>query len=303
MDLQGGASASWATPNMSTSSPSSTSPSEGTNYGSGDIRNTLLRYQLEFVMKEHDHARRIATLSANMLNEVVAHVVRDDEVNAPKRQCRVNERKSLTYCCVHVLRLGEEFDESVHSSSSDFFECRECTKHRKSLANTAITKDLVQPKRMYGGLDARLALEVVPCEMWPGTAWMSLITCWLKCWMSANGALLYQWNSWFCFHPCSLPLLGVIGFQNSTSLPAYGFKGNSTSCTPFMSDSICFDMELPGLHTYVLVGLFGFSLVLLHMLFGTCISNVLRLVRLQLGLPLSLHGLFGFGGARGSTEL
>nr|POE45291.1 hypothetical protein CFP56_49208 [Quercus suber] len=46
-----------------------------------------------------------------------------------------------------------------------------------------------------------------------------------------------------------------------------------------------------------------FPLVLLHMLFGTCISNVLRLVRLQLGLPLSLHGLFGFGGARGSTEL
>ena len=24
---------------------------------------------------------------------------------------------------VHVLRLGEEFDESVHSRSSDFFEC------------------------------------------------------------------------------------------------------------------------------------------------------------------------------------
>ena len=35
-------------------------------------------------------------------------------------------------------------------------------KHRKSLANTAITIDLVQPKRMYGGLDARLDLEVVP---------------------------------------------------------------------------------------------------------------------------------------------
>ncbi|KAL4598033.1 hypothetical protein ACB092_11G030200 [Castanea dentata] len=32
----------------------------------------------------------------------------------------------------------------------------EGTKHRKSLANTAITKDLVQPKRMYGGHDARL---------------------------------------------------------------------------------------------------------------------------------------------------
>ena len=24
---------------------------------------------------------------------------------------------------VHMLRLGEEFDESVHSRSSDFFEC------------------------------------------------------------------------------------------------------------------------------------------------------------------------------------
>ena len=44
MDVQGGASTSGASPNMSTSSPSSTSQSEGTNYPSGDIRNTLLRY-------------------------------------------------------------------------------------------------------------------------------------------------------------------------------------------------------------------------------------------------------------------
>nr|POE86669.1 hypothetical protein CFP56_52918 [Quercus suber] len=51
----------------------------------------------------------------------------------------------------------------------------EGTKHQKFLANTAITKDLVQPKRIYGGLDARLALEVIPCKMRPGTAWnMSL---------------------------------------------------------------------------------------------------------------------------------
>nr|POE45296.1 hypothetical protein CFP56_49213 [Quercus suber] len=86
--------------------------------------------------------------------------------------------------------------------------CQECTKHRKSLANTAITEDLVQPKRMNGGLDACLDLEVVPCKIWPGTTWtMSLIPCWLKCWMSANGALLYQWNSLFCFHLCSLPSL------------------------------------------------------------------------------------------------
>ena len=86
MDVQGGASASWATSNMSTSTPSSISPSEGTNYSSGDIRNTLLRYQLEVTIKEHDPVRRIATLSANMLNEVVAHVMGDDEVDAPMRQ-------------------------------------------------------------------------------------------------------------------------------------------------------------------------------------------------------------------------
>ncbi|KAK9993324.1 hypothetical protein SO802_023027 [Lithocarpus litseifolius] len=58
----------------------------GTNYGSGDIRNSLLRYQLEVAIEEHDHASRIATLSANMLNEVVAHVVGDDEVDEPTRQ-------------------------------------------------------------------------------------------------------------------------------------------------------------------------------------------------------------------------
>ena len=86
MDVHGGASASWATPNISTSTPPSTSLSEGTNYGSGDIRKTLLRYQLEVAIEERDHARRIASLSANMLNEVVAHVVGDDEVDAPTRQ-------------------------------------------------------------------------------------------------------------------------------------------------------------------------------------------------------------------------
>ena len=86
MDVHGGASASWATLNISTSTPPSTSPSEGTNYGNGDIRNTLLRYQLEVAIEERDHTRRIATLSANMLNEVVAHVVGDDEVDAPTRQ-------------------------------------------------------------------------------------------------------------------------------------------------------------------------------------------------------------------------
>ncbi|KAK9987479.1 hypothetical protein SO802_032430 [Lithocarpus litseifolius] len=83
---RGGASASWASPNMSTSSPPSTSRSEGTNYGTEGIRNTLLRYQLEVAIEEHDHARRIATLSTNTLNEVVAHVVGDSEVDEPTRQ-------------------------------------------------------------------------------------------------------------------------------------------------------------------------------------------------------------------------
>ena len=72
MDVQGGASASGGSQNMSTLSPASTSWSEGTNYPSEDIWNTLLRYQLEVAIEERDHARRIATLSANMLNEVVA---------------------------------------------------------------------------------------------------------------------------------------------------------------------------------------------------------------------------------------
>ena len=86
MGVHGGASTSSETPNISTSTPHSTSQSEGTNYGNGDIRHTLLRYQLEVAIEERDHARRIATLSANMLNEVVAHVVGDDEVDAPTRQ-------------------------------------------------------------------------------------------------------------------------------------------------------------------------------------------------------------------------
>ena len=86
MDVQGGTSASGGSQNMSTSSPASTSWSKGTNYPSEDIWNTLLRYQLEVAIEERDHARRIATLSANMLNEVVAHVVGDNEVDEPTRQ-------------------------------------------------------------------------------------------------------------------------------------------------------------------------------------------------------------------------
>ena len=42
---------------------------------------------MEVAIEECDHARRIATLSANMLNEVVAHVVGDNEVDEPTRQC------------------------------------------------------------------------------------------------------------------------------------------------------------------------------------------------------------------------
>ena len=86
MGVHGGASTSWATPNISTSTPPSTSLSEGSNCDSGDIRNTLLRYQLEVAIEERDHARRIARLSANMLTELVAHVVGDDEVDAGTRQ-------------------------------------------------------------------------------------------------------------------------------------------------------------------------------------------------------------------------
>ena len=41
---------------------------------------------MEVAIEERDHARRIATLSVNMLNEVVAHVVGDNEVDEPTRQ-------------------------------------------------------------------------------------------------------------------------------------------------------------------------------------------------------------------------
>ena len=86
-NVQYGASLSWTSPTMSTSSPRGGGPqSEGTSYCDGDIRNRLLRYQLDVVIEEHDHARRIATLSTNMLSEVVAHVMGDDEVHDSTRQ-------------------------------------------------------------------------------------------------------------------------------------------------------------------------------------------------------------------------
>lgn len=48
----------------------------------------MLRYQLDVAIEERDNARRIATLSANVLNEVVAHVMGDDEVDDPTRLLR-----------------------------------------------------------------------------------------------------------------------------------------------------------------------------------------------------------------------
>ena len=57
IDVQGGASASGGSQNMSNSIPSRTSQSKGTNYPSEDIRNTLLRYQLEVAIEERDHAK------------------------------------------------------------------------------------------------------------------------------------------------------------------------------------------------------------------------------------------------------
>ena len=85
-NVQYSASPSWTSPNMSTSSPGGMSQSEGTRYYNGDVRNSLLRYQLDVAIKEHDHARRIATLSTNMLNDMVAHVMGDNEVHDSTRQ-------------------------------------------------------------------------------------------------------------------------------------------------------------------------------------------------------------------------
>ena len=80
-NVQYSASPSWTSPTMLTSSPGLASQSEGPNYCDGDVRNRLLRYQLNVAIEERDHTRRIATISTNMLSEVVAHVMRDDEVH------------------------------------------------------------------------------------------------------------------------------------------------------------------------------------------------------------------------------
>ena len=86
-NVQYGAPSSWTSPTMSSSSRG-TSQSEGTSYCDGDVRNRLLRYQLDVAIEERDHARRIATLSTNMLSEVVAHVMGDDEVHDSTQQGR-----------------------------------------------------------------------------------------------------------------------------------------------------------------------------------------------------------------------
>ncbi|KAK9993544.1 hypothetical protein SO802_023247 [Lithocarpus litseifolius] len=86
-NVQYGASPSFASPTQnSASSPGGTSQSEGPSYFDGDVRNRLLRYQLDVAIEERDHARRIATLSTNMLSDVVAHVLGDDEVHDSTRQ-------------------------------------------------------------------------------------------------------------------------------------------------------------------------------------------------------------------------
>ena len=86
-NVQYGASQSWTSPTMSPSSlGGEASQSEGTSYCDGDVRNRLLRYQLNVAIEERDHARRIATLSTNMLSEVVAHVMGDEEVHDLTRQ-------------------------------------------------------------------------------------------------------------------------------------------------------------------------------------------------------------------------
>ena len=85
-NVQYGASPSWTSLTMSTSSLGLASQSKGTSYCDGDVRNRLLRYQLNIAIEERDHGRRIATMSTNMLSEVVAHVMGDDEVHDSTRQ-------------------------------------------------------------------------------------------------------------------------------------------------------------------------------------------------------------------------
>lgn len=58
---------------MSTAIPLWTQ-SEGSSHCNGDV-NSVLKYQLNVAIEQCDHARNIANLNANMLNEVVAQVL------------------------------------------------------------------------------------------------------------------------------------------------------------------------------------------------------------------------------------
>uniref|UniRef100_A0A7N2R3W7 Uncharacterized protein n=1 Tax=Quercus lobata TaxID=97700 RepID=A0A7N2R3W7_QUELO len=119
-----------------------------------------------------------------------------------------------------VNMLADELARTV------FMQCRECTKHRKSLANTAITKDLVQPKRMYGGLDALLDV----CKWCPAIPMEFLV-------------LLPPLFSSFT----------VSDDDNACEPQLCSFY----DCTLYVN--LLGDECGPGLQTYVLVGLFGFS--------------------------------------------
>lgn len=56
---------------------------EGRQRGSGDVRTSLLQYQLDTMIEQWDHARKIADLNARMLNEVASRVLGEDELNEP----------------------------------------------------------------------------------------------------------------------------------------------------------------------------------------------------------------------------
>nr|XP_023904538.1 dammarenediol 12-hydroxylase-like [Quercus suber] len=70
--------------------------------------------------------------------------------------------------CIYAMDIQNDALENTSSFLEDLLDPNEVpfshslegTKHRKSLSNTAIAKDLVQPKTMYGRLDAHLDLEI-----------------------------------------------------------------------------------------------------------------------------------------------
>ena len=54
---------------------------------------------MEVAIEERDHTRRIATLSANMLNEVVAMLWGIMKLMNQRDSVRVNKSKCMTFCC------------------------------------------------------------------------------------------------------------------------------------------------------------------------------------------------------------